>query len=183
MAQLWTTGPVHIFCGVGPSHAPLYLGTGEQAPRIDEEDENEPAMNDLSGSRDGHDESFQGTRAMIRVDLNRWNEAVMARVRAVPDAGGTGGIMDFGSMGALWLTENLAYPVWLQFPYSTTKAAYAAAVDGYRFQACIPRSRGTQPGTRARKISLVWQAKKVYIPATGGHLLYDHSMVGLPAVD
>lgn len=182
MAQMWSTGPVYIFAGVGSSKAPLFLGTGEQAPRIDEEHEYEGAMNDVSGSRDAHDESFQGSRAMIRVDLNRWNETVLAAVRAVPDAGGTGGTMAFGSIGALMLTESLYYPLWLRFPY-VTKAAYAAGLGGYRFAACILRSKNQAPGTRAKKISLVWQAKKLYYSETGGHLLYDHSMVGLPAVD
>jgi hypothetical protein len=196
MAQLWCTGPAHIYVGVTTSRAPLYLGTAETKPDIDIRGEFEGVMNDLSGSKIPMDELWEGEEGMISFVLTRWNMNVALLMMAQPNFTGTPGLNSQDDMGTLMLTEGLSYPVWIRFPYATSKVAMAGMVAGYRFWSCILLApKKIEPGTRAMKKHFALKAKRAFtsdaapnnLPLKGGSSavwrLYDHDMSGLPTIN
>lgn len=201
MAQLWCTGPAHLYVGLGGSKTgktPLYLGTAETKPDIDIKGEVEGVMNDVAGSKLPMDELWEGEEAMISFVLTRWNMPVVLSLMSQPDPfGGAGGVNAQDDVGTLFLTENYSFPFWVRFPYAASKGAMAGMVFGYRFWACkILSPKKIEPGTRAMKHHFIVHAKRTYTNATspagtgmlsGGpnavFRLYDHNMTGLPAID
>lgn len=181
MAQPYVTGPAHIFIGVGPRGAPLYLGTSEGEPEIALLPEYDQIMNDISGSRKPMDRQFMGEEAMISAVLTRYNEIVLAAAQARV-RGTIRGAEPFGSIGALMGGEGNAFPLWLVFPYVVKPAMAAGGMPaGYRFVQCFDESDRMPVGTRARRVHVQFHAQRFLTIAGGGTgLLYDHNVAGLP---
>lgn len=194
MAQLWTTGPAHIYVATGKAMpgtlasalsagSPLYLGTAEGAPDIQVEPSFTPVMNDIGGQKVPTDWMFDGAEALVVVDLTRWNEAVYATTQAWPASqDNTSGTFGAADIGTLMAHEGMTYDLWVQFPYQT-KTAYTNMPGGYHFLSafCIGPS-GITPGTRASKRRCIFKAIRAYNTSDGTWGLYDHTVSGLPAV-
>jgi hypothetical protein len=134
------------------------------------------------------DRSYQGQYGIVRADLTRWNEPVLAACQSRPNFTGTRGLNAFGNIGELMLTEGLAYPLWVFFPYSPAnaggKVAYTGMPAGYRYLNAWLMGPDTMPvGTLARKVSCVFIAMTGFNPVTGAMPLYDFNMTGLPAIN
>jgi hypothetical protein len=190
MAQLYSTGPAHAYVGIigpgGGTTAVSYLGTCEDAPRIELRPMWDPVFNDLGG-KVPFDESFQGEEAFVNLDLNRYNEGVYAALAARPRPGqGTRGTMVFGDVGALALTENYVFTLLIQFPYAV-KAVMAAGgmPGGYRFPATVLAGPDQlfPLGTKPRKVNLMFHAIRVFNIQDQSFVLYDHNLSGLPAIN
>lgn len=192
MAQLYTTGPAHMFvafgAGGGSVTPPLYLGTCQEKPRIQLRPIYEDVKNDLSAGAT-FDKQFGLEEAFIAADLNRFNESTVALVQArnqLPIAAAIGrGAFPLGAVGTLMNTEGVAMTLWLQFPYAA-KPAYAAGanamVPGYRFAAVAAVGPDEiEPGTRVMRKLLMFHAIPLYNATTGGFLLYDFNVAGLPS--
>lgn len=189
MAQLYSTGPVGIWVGTGASGAAVFLGHGEQAPRINTRTLWKPQNCDLTGDVP-IDKAMTGEMATVSVTLIRYNEPVLAIIQ--DRAGLIGrGVMFPGDIGTLMMTEGLNYQLWLQFPYSV-KAAYTATMPaGYRFPGSFMESPDDlQVGTTtAKKISITFTCLPVLDMTvsnafgTGSLTLYDHDMTALTAVN
>lgn len=185
MAQPFVTGPVWIYVGIGNavSKTPVFLGTAEDGPKKQHLVGWEPVMNDVTGSKKPLDQGYQGESAIVRADLTRYNEDVLAALVARPNPFGTRGLNAFGDLGALMLTEGLAYPLWLRYPYAS-KAAYSTMPPGDRFVASwLVSPEDYVQGTKPKKVSVIWYCQGVFSPVTGGVLLYDHDMTGLPDIN
>ncbi len=211
MAKVYVTGPVHMWAGVGGqdlnSKTPLYLGTGQQAPDIDIKCEWDQVMNDLSGTKLGFDDLYEGTEAMISFVLNRFKYATLLRMMSRPNyAQGTPGMEVSGDVGTLMGHENMTFPFWCKFPYNA-KPFQNDMPAGLRFWSCKLLSPDKiQGGTKDKKIHCIVHAKRAFtnkssplggpsIVYNGGGAasvnnldggtfkLYDYDMNGLPAFD
>jgi hypothetical protein len=190
MAQLYTTGPAHIFLSdktgyVSPSSA-LYLGTAEESPAIQIEPLYEPVVNTLGG-KTPFDVSYQGEMAKTAVTLNRFNEdTYRVLVANRPSPLGTRGLNGPLDVGSLILTEGLYLTFWMTFPF-VSKAVMAAGNMplGYRFPATIPAGPDELAplGTVPRKLRLLFWHLRLWDVSTGQFLLYDHNVLGLPTIN
>ena len=183
-AAVFVTGPCLVYAGVsgGLARRPVFFGTCEASPRIKLDHEWEPLYNALGGSRVPFDHTYQGARALVQLDLTRWDQTPRVRTAAVPFYSGTPGFNPFGDLGALSVLEGSSYPLWLRFPYSIKQAMAAQGMEaGYRFLSA--RLESDDPGnldTKARKISLVFACDRVFNPRNLSWTLYDSNMRGLP---
>jgi hypothetical protein len=195
MTQPYVSGPVDIWCGVGPGYTPLLLGWCEKFPTIQIRPSYSPVFVDIGGQMVPLDWMYQGEEALVSGDIIKWNENTYANIaaksnRATPVRGYNGP----GEMGTLMVGEGVAYPLWLRFPY-TGKAAFQQAVSGsmpagYRFVASfLMNDDMPQLGTAARKIHLVWHCVRVFDPTVitsvglGSLKLFDHDMSGLGLIN
>lgn len=184
MANLYVTGPAHIFVqlpGIAGPQAYSYLGTAERYPKISIRPANEPVFNDIGG-KVPFDMAHMGEEAFVSADISRWNEPVYAALAARPRPGsGTRGVNVAGDIGTLYVTEGFAYSLAVLFPYAA-KLVYAAAgmPAGYRFlSSYLVGPDELEPlGTTPRKIRLMWHCLRTYDPSTGSLFLYDHDMTG-----
>lgn len=161
MAQLWCTGPAHIFVGNGGSASQRtvqYLGTAEQAPQIIIDPQYEQAFNDVGGGLVPIDELYQGEVANVSMVLTRWNEDVLQDIRSLPNfatnSPGAHGSID---LGTLMLSEGCTYPLYIKFPYAQAKTAMAGMPNGYRFWAA--KNVGpfqVMPGTSLMRKQLIF---------------------------
>src|SRR5262245_7147495 len=102
MAQLWTTGPAHIWVGVGGeryvsyqddgggdmflfghNNRAVYLGTAEDGPDIDITYDYEEVFFDGTGTVP-HDRIYEGSEATISAVLTRWNEHTIKNLMSNP---------------------------------------------------------------------------------------------------
>ena len=191
MSQPWTTGPALLYCGVGSSFAPLFLGTCERPPRITLRPEYEAYFNDLAGQRIPMDQVFQGEDGIVSIDLNRWDESVLTAIQARPRHSASGsirGTLQAGDIGTMMKTEGFDYPLWMKFPYFS-KAAYAAGVPGYKFYQAhlLGPDDMDQLGTMPRRNRLVFYCSQLWTLSSGNltGILYDTlsaSFSGLPVI-
>jgi hypothetical protein len=172
MAQAFCSGPVPIYCGVGAGGSPLFLGHAERFPRVSIRPRFSSVYCDLSGQTVEYDSVYDGENSHVIADITRWNESTYAiiadraktRTAATVNRGTTG----FGEIGTLMMTEGVAYPLYLVFPYAA-KAAYATMPAGYQFFcAYLAGPDDFDLGSTARKLRLVFNCIRQVQAATGG---------------
>jgi hypothetical protein len=192
MAQLYASGPVDCWTGVGAGGAPLFLGHGERAPRIQVHRQYKPVHTDLGGEVP-HDKGFGGEWGVVSIVLDRYNESTLRIIEDVATVGTPGaavrGLNNPGEIGSLMLTEGLTYPLWLRFPFSA-KPAYSGGSGGpmpagYRFLAAhlgSPDDLFDLGPPNARKVGLVFECMRAFDVTVvnsygvGQFLLYDHAL-------
>ncbi len=196
MAQPFVTGAVPIFCGVGGSASPIFLGHSERYPRIEIRPSFSPVFVDVAGQKVPYDYVYDGEEAYVTADVTRFNEATYAIIADRAATNNTNGLAILrgnnapGEIGTLMVTEGIAYGLWLPFFYST-KAAMATMPPGYHFAAAFLEGPDTLDplGTAPRKIHMVWHCVRKFDTTQsnsfgwGGFNLYDNnpaSFVGLP---
>lgn len=149
-------------------------------------------MNDVAGMTP-YDMLFSGEEAIVSVTLTRWNEPVYAAIANKANLGGVRGTESGVSRGTLMLTQGIAAPLWISYPFNTL-APFTTLPAGYHFYAAFLESPDRlNPGVRAYKIHLQWHCLAVYfagqVLSTGlgggivgnGFLLYDGVMAGQAA--
>lgn len=189
MAQIYTTGPVGIWAGVGSGGSARFLGHGMRGARIRVRRFFQPVHTDLSGPQMPHDKSYLGESHTISVQLTRWNEATLQIIQDVPGARSnapTRGSMFPGDIGTLMVTEAAAYPLWLQFPYSNLpafqNATNGAMPAGMHYYFAHLTDDDLETGVTARTVSLTFDTIPSFDATStsnniqGGFLLYDHTM-------
>ena len=197
MAKLYTTGPAHLFVGptiyslgqLGLTASLQYLGTAEYAPNIQIRSGWEPVHNDIGGKIIPFDQSYQGEEGFTFVDLNRYNEIVLARIQARPrphfgNPQPPRGHTYPGDIGSLMIQEAMAYSVVVYFPYAA-KPAMAGMPPAYRFPFSwlLGPDDLKEMGTKPRKIGLVFYHGRGFNPQNGEFLLYDNTLPQLPPSD
>ena len=188
MAQNYCTGPVHAFIYLprGLSKNAQYLGTCEKWPRFSIRYQYQGVFNDISGDIP-LDFSFKGRDAIVGLDLTRWNEPVHAQIAAMPHGNpARRGEEILGDEGTLMIAEGAAPVLYLVFPYALKPAMAAGGMPpGYRWTAAIPigPEEHDPQGTTAKKLHLMFHCIRRFDPKTGGMLLYDHNVSGLPPVN
>ena len=187
MAQLWTTGPVDLWTGVAGSQlapSPVFIGHGDAAPRAEEIEHFLPVMCDLGGGQEQFDAMWLRSHLIVDVDLIRVNMAPLLKMRARPNSfTGTPGITAPGDVGSLMLTEALAYPLWIRWPYSN-QAYYAGLPNGiHAFAAYLIGPDVHTMGTVPYKMRCTFYCMSVYQPGPQVFYCYDSNMNGLGAIN
>lgn len=196
MAQAWCTGPVHFYCGIA-SGGPQYLGTTEGRPYIDSQPGWEDLLNDVAGAVVPYDVSFQLEQQYFGGVFTRFRRDTYDRIKTRPRSGNqaavdTPGTFAPGDVGTLMLTEGQAFQVWMVNAYGqgslTPKAAFVGTPNGtlaggVRFAAAWLHKHRDDRGATPNRLTLLFRAIPVYIPATLTSFLYDNNIVGLPAPD
>ncbi|OAI39610.1 hypothetical protein AYO40_01210 [Planctomycetaceae bacterium SCGC AG-212-D15] len=185
MAQLYCSGPVHVYFGLGGGGSPVYFGTSESAPRIEIKHYFNTVKNDIAGDQAPFDFQWVGETATISADFTRWNNPLWLQMMSRPFATSTAGINGIGDYGTFMVQEGATYQAWLQFPYASTKAAMAGLEAGFHFFSTFLLSPDSKTiGMRANKVRATWFATQVFGITTGNNVtakLYDFSMQGLPS--
>ncbi len=151
MAQLYSTGGVFIYVGVGnipppakppvtsmwepepsildfvkppsalPGYNPRFLGTTVDGPEAFPK----PIWRKLTSDQSGEevdDIAFMGEEAIVTAEVNRYNESIYASISSRPSfRTGRGFIREF-DIGQLMLRSGYCYPLWLRFPHSVKAA-------------------------------------------------------------
>lgn len=192
MSQAFSTGPMHVFCGVGSNYSPIYFGTSKNGCPVELLPEWDAVFNDLSGTKHPYDKIYEGTVGMVRGDFTRYKEGVYLtmqnRTAMALGGGSVAGIDAAGAIGTLMVTEGAAFPLWIQFPYASKIAMQngvnGALPNGYHFFAAELEGPDVRKGgTGENAISLVWWCGRVFNPVTGAFSCYDFNMAGLPGLD
>ena len=195
MASLFSTGPLNIFVAYGAA-APVFLGHGERAPKIDVRPRYAPVTCDLGGE-EPIDDLQSGESGSVQVELIRWNypllNSLKSRTRAPAFPASVAGAQAPGELGTLMVTEGAAYQLFLQFtragnPVFGAAGAGGAMPAGYRFAAAFLDPESVTSGAAsAHKYSLTWKCLRTFSPATsalgvGNFLLYDYNMAAIAGV-
>lgn len=196
MAQLYVTGPVHVYIKHVLDGTVRFLGHGERAPTIQLTPNLVPVKCDVGGEAQ-FESIYSGEGATVRVDLVRYNMAVMNTIRvrsrstAFPAA--VPGYDNPGMIGTLTLAEGAYYQLILVFP-NAAKPFYQNAVNGalpagYRFKAAVMDPESQQPGSaNPYKLSVSWTCLRIFDPTDrnafgfGGFSLYDNNVAEALAV-
>lgn len=178
-----------------PNRVIQYLGTAEKQPRIVVDSRFDPVFNDLGGTMTPLDYEFQGEEAVVSIVFTRWNEAVLRRIRSLPTPGAIPGRNVNGDLGRFMGLEGGTYPLYVQFPYAT-KPVMAGMPLGYRFWAAYLQGPfEVMPGTTTLRKQLIFKCIRHFgdDPLTENPLtvnaaplnshLYDHNLLGLPALN
>lgn len=183
MAQCFTSGPALIFTGTQQTFQPEFLGTSEFSPYIDISPAFKPVFNDLGGRLIPFDKTFQGEEAFVYYNLTRWNEDVYARCAARPRPTGTRGKSVAGDIGALMNQQNLAYPIWVKFPYANDPAFAPDMPQGYHFlNAWLEGPDHMEPlGTEARALRIFFYCSRFFNVNDGSFTCYDNDMAAVAA--
>lgn len=175
-AQIYSTGPVHIFVGhkEDAAAAGVYLGTCEKSPEVSIEYLWKPVKNDIGGEAPV-DMVFAGIISKLGLLLNRFNEdkvmqfhANQSAVTKRPTAASTafqpgeydslqmGGLTEIGFGSEAKYTRG--YWLALKFgfgPADQNISAYSSLPAGYWFPSVVLDNLNyAQVGTRHKKISL-----------------------------
>lgn len=185
VSQMWSTGPVVAFCATplnpttGEPIKPIKvvcLGTGETAPQILEVKRYVPVRTDRS-CRGARAKIYVGSEARVTVKLTMWNEAAFEFLERGPSKSRARGTEGTGDLGAVCGIAPNLQPLWLLFPFTTSKAGvYGGGVAGYRFPCALldgPLAR--QPGTGPNSLVVQWEAQQVK-DGNGNLVLFDHNM-------
>lgn len=197
MAQFYCTGPAHLWVagyslGGGSLGTPLYLGTAKNAPHMSHDPAFIPVMNDIGGQVKCFELMYEGEEAFIVAELSRYKEStyrlLAARHTNINNAG-TRGFEPAGAIGALMTTENIAPCLWVRFPYSASKTAFANATNGampagYRFvRANFVGPDQHQIGTQPKHVTVAFHATRQYDSTGGTFTLFDHDVSALGQED
>ncbi len=195
MANIYTTGPVHIYVTIrsaafanSTTGVPLaltvptksqtyYLGTGEQAPMINRRKNYSPVMNDLAGETIPLDNLYQGESVTVSTTLTRWNEYALLNldIGSQWNAAGARGIDSATDLGTAQIFEGSSFQCFLHFPYYSK--AYGTSYNmprGYHFYSCRQIDMNVQGGTKAKKRTFAFEVDRVYHPGTGYFYTYDN---------
>lgn len=186
MAQLYCTGPAHIYAAPpGALGALSYLGTCEDAPVIRINAEFEPVRNDIGGKRKPFDMQYQGEDALISIDLNRYNESVYSLLAARPAGASPRGSDVLTDIGTLVMTEGAQSAIVVQFPFVAKASMVAGGMPpGYYFPTCVTIApEELRQGTRPKKVNMVFYAWSQWSPVTQGFLLYSNVLPALPTIN
>lgn len=187
-AQIYSTGPVHIYVAhksTGPAAA-TYLGTCEKTPNVEIEYKWAPVNNDVGGLAPV-DMVFKGITAKINLSLNRYNEdklmEFVGNLGAIPSADRVAkaafqpGIMDAAQIGALSEIGHLGgtkahhtkgYWLALKFSFSGN-ASLVGLPPGYWFPSVhVAQFAYEQVGSKHKKIALSLEAHPQVVSVANG---------------
>ncbi|MFZ9793943.1 MAG: hypothetical protein ACO3F3_16555 [Gemmataceae bacterium] len=173
-AQIYSTGPVHIFAGhkEDAASAGVYLGTCEKSPIVSIEYLWGEVINDLGGLAPV-DMIFRGITAKIGLSLNRFNEdkimqfqnnqsAITNRAIAATIQPGEYDALQMGGLTEIGFGSDSKYTrgYWLALKFGFGPAdqnitAYSGLPSGYWFPSVVIDSFNyEQVGTRHKKLAL-----------------------------
>jgi hypothetical protein len=170
-AVFHVTGPVwhYVVFPYTPTVAE-FLGTSEVAPRVRIKRAYKPVMNDIGGQLMPLERIYQGQECQIVTALDRYDEAVYAKIAAAPRSNlgpvavprGTNGFYDTGAL----VQQNSGYfTLILQFPFASTinQPVGNGMPLVYNFPICVPEQDDFNSlGTAERQTYLAITACRKY---------------------
>lgn len=166
MANIYSTGPAHIFIGRMPNDTEaefiaanmFYLGTFEGSPKITINNLSEDVMNDIGGDAP-ISKSTLGQTANIQGVLNRYDEAVYQKLSGGLYGTTNRGISTKEHIGALAQTMGFDFDVLMYFPFAsrfTVDDTPYVPPEGLHFVSVVPQGpdKLIDMGTSARKIEI-----------------------------
>lgn len=172
MAQIWVTGPAAIWVSLPGSDTPVFLGHGEEPPKVREQRYWYDVHCDIAGVSAIFDKIYQGRSVTISIDVIRYNLDIMELVRSYPNSVADPGVDVWGSRGTLMVQELGTMKMWLSFPYSA-KASMNGLPRGLTFPNCIVEGPDEyEMGTRPKKIRTMFHCLPRYRPSDGAFVTY-----------
>lgn len=180
MAQIITTGPAHIFIGRVATELNIatsglddleYLGTCQSSPELSVETLKEDVMNDIGG---GVPISFthQGQKGEITLLLNRFDEAVYAKLSSGVYGPGSRGEISRSQMGGLAQGMGMDFDILFYFPFHAqlrpSGTGLTSLPEGIHFTSVVPEEEDIlEMGTRAVMVNIKLKAiPKMYFSTT-----------------
>lgn len=186
--QPYATGSVAVFVGRSISDA-LCLGYCEGYPKESHQPSYKMLKNDVSGTENPLDVSFQGITAQVSCVLTDWDDAVYQRLQGFPNFGiSSPGSWLFSDVGTLMGLEKMAVQVWCQYLFSDTAGGgfhpvYTTLPPGYHYLKCVPWSpMEWETGTSPMKRHVQFFCWSVADFTERQFNLYDNDMSGLPDI-
>lgn len=173
------TGFVSIYASVGSSGSPLYIGTGERAPKRRHVKHYSQVMNDRSGVMEPFDSLYQGRFGIVTVRLSAWNYENLIAIWTAPTA--EEGVDLLEDHGKLMMTDEEAGQLWLVYANGGGGGSMPGMPSGYHYPIALLETDEDQPGTDAEYIDLTWLCRRKY--DDGRFTLYDTDVGGLPNPD
>jgi hypothetical protein len=191
VAQLYSSGPVDVWAGVGVGNTARFLGHGKRAPKIQPLRRYKKVPCDLGGEQTEFDRMFDGQIVRVSMDLVRYHEDTLLLIEdaaATNALEGLPGVDAEGDVGVLMVQEQQTYPLWLRFPYAAKATmrnpANGIMRSGYHFHAASLDTSDVICGTGEPKAHrLVWTCLRVFDPTTGDLDCYDFDLTGLGTID
>lgn len=192
MSQQYGTGACAWYLGIGAQFAPLFLGWSDgKSRKISNRPAWRPVYSDSHGTEIPADMSYQGQDAIVSSRFTRFNWNTVYALQEYAKRAtvlGSPGLDGPGARGSLMLTEGLAYPMWITFPYSA-KAAMRQAANGImplgrRYNTCYLMTDDMDEfGLAPTEFTFVWHALSLFTPSAAGgfHTLFSTNITGLPA--
>ena len=136
MAQHWGTGPAFIYVGLGGAKGPLstnsvgittnhrlpiYLGTTEKTPRLQYRPSYKDVFDNSYGSVIPADKTYHSQDAMVTARFTRFNFKTLQELQDYSrhvDSLSVAGSDESDAIGSLIVNEDLAYRLWIVFPYA-----------------------------------------------------------------
>lgn len=176
MANIYTTGPAHLFVGKSGTNFDLdnlnYFGTFEQSPQISIQNLHEDVMNDIGGDAPVA-KSYLGSVGTISGVLNRYDEAVYASLaNGLYTTTPSRGVMSRANIGTLAQTMGVDFDVVFWFPnntlYTVDDNPYVPP-EGLHFLSVLPKGPDQllELGTGVRKLQLTLQCIPKLVCGTG----------------
>lgn len=155
----------------------LFLGTCESGASIQIQTMYEEVINDVGGSMLPIAKIYQGQQGAVVGTLNKYNEAVYARLADHPFQAGTRGIDLPGDIGTVLEQEGGTFHLVVWFPYNT-KPIYTSNFmpTCFHFWNVKFGNEDFTTGTRAGKRQAIFICDRWYDDTTGALSLYDHVM-------
>ncbi len=178
----YCNGPIDHYVQFRGESTAVYLGTAVIAPEQEAEDFKIPVLNDLGGRSVPFQLVQDGEQWLCMTTLNRFDMAVLNRLRALPGAG-PGQVPVIGqesgrARGTLVIGIN-DFQLVLVNTYGNTPSAgvNAGQLNTYRgfASATILKYKESTAGTRVLEASLAIQCNNVFDPASRGFLLYGQN--------
>lgn len=200
MAQPYTGGAVLLYVAfpaqVGAGYLtqsygqPVFLGTGERAPRVSRRRAYRQLHNDLAGD-EPFDFVYSGTSMLVTVRLTRWNELVLQTLEDAPNipaaaiAPANAGTELLGDVGRMMVTEGAGAQLYVVYDYGASgrlpKPAMVAGLmrPGWHFFSAFLEQDDHDGGTDPNVKPITFRCARVYNPVTGAFVIYDQTIPNL----
>lgn len=184
MSTFFVNGPCAVQVGTGASFALEHLGFTKGGVRVSLDGKFEDVHSDYSGPMLPADEQFFGEEAYIRLELNRYNEAIYVKLAARLN-GATEGTPGANSIGTLLQAESKHIGRCLLLSPYQAKTAYTTMPAGYNFLRVYAHAAiDLDPlGTKVKEVTIILRAMPIWDLATYTYTLYNHTITGAAAID
>jgi hypothetical protein len=130
------------------------------------------------------DHQYLGQAAMVSARFNRFRNDLYLEMMSLPNPFGTPGLNPGGDLGTYLIQEGFAFPIWIQQPYASAKAAMSGLEAGLHYGAAFMLGPDEKtPGMGQHEANCIFFCTPINTMDTNNtvkSILYDFSVSGLP---